>query len=328
MKVGYYFFGFMIPYPNLRCSNDDCNAILLCNNEACESHRFEIKRNIRKRRYYLKCSKCKSEITEEHNLECIDNHVVKFKLEDSIDYVLHPALKIQINQIFKELNLTYEIDKNTELFYIRENKLYHKEETNKFIYKWDELPIFEEIPKIDEVDDTIKETQARNITEILEKCNNRKGECRNCHLKDKKEDICLLKIFAKYSNGQAHPHTGTEFGDFEFPQSFPSGLENIIGIAKSYGKKPSKNQNPQNIHGVDFGLLTFKSNDNLLEQFFQLSMEGTVRFIMVVSGREIDTGLKNALFEIARWKQKKFTIITPKELIPIFSYYFGTLVNQ
>jgi len=138
----------------------------------------------------------------------------------------------------------------------------------------------------------------------------------------------LLRIFSKYSNGQAHPHTGTEFGDFEFPQSFTTGLENIIGIAKSYGKKPSKSQNPQKIYDVDFGLLTFKSNDNLLEQFFQLSMEGTVRFIMVISGREIDTGLKNALFEIARWKQKKFMIITPKELIPIFSYYFGNLVNQ
>ncbi len=57
-------------------------------------------------------------------------------------------------------------------------------------------------------------------------------------------------------------------------------------------------------------------------------MEGTIRFIMVVSGREIDTGLKNTLFEIAKWKQKKFIIITPKELIPIFSYYFGTLIKS
>ena len=328
MNLGYYFYEFLIPYPNLRCSNDDCNATLLCPNEGCESYKFEIKRDVKKRRYYLKCSKCKAEITEEHNLECIDNHMVNFKLDESIDYILHPSLKIEINQIFKELNLAYEIDNDVELFYIRENKLYRKEELNKFIYKWDELPIFQEIPKIEELTDIVKKAQARRITEILEKCNKRKGECRNCHLNDKKEEICLLRIFSKYSNGQAHPHTGTEFGDFEFPQSFTTGLENIIGIAKSYGKKPSKNQNPQKIYDVDFGLLTFKSNDNLLEQFIQLSMEGTVRFIMVVSGREIDTGLKNALFEIARWKQKKFMIITPKELIPIFSYYFGNLVNQ
>ncbi len=328
MDIGYYFYELLIPFPNLRCSIDDCNACLLCPNEGCESHKFEIKRNVRKRRYYLKCSKCKTIITEEHKLECIDDHTVNFKLDESIDYILHPSLKIQITQIFRELNLPYEIDHNVELFYIRENKLYRKEEINKFIYNWDELPIFQEIPKIDELSDTIKKAQTRRITEILEKCNKRKGECRNCHFKDKKEEICLLRIFSKYSNGQAHPHTGTEFGDFEFPQSFPTGLENIIGIAKSYGKKPSKNQNPQKIYDVDFGLLTFKSNDNLLEQFFQLSMEGTVRFIMIVSGREIDTGLKNALFEIARWKQKKFIIITPKELIPIFSYYFGTLVNQ
>ncbi|MHA1195343.1 MAG: hypothetical protein ACTSRH_02465 [Promethearchaeota archaeon] len=37
---------------------------------------------------------------------------------------------------------------------------------------------------------------------------------RKCHLKDKENDIYLLRIFNTYSNGQAHPHVGTEFGDF------------------------------------------------------------------------------------------------------------------
>lgn len=128
----------------------------------------------------------------------------------------------------------------------------------------------------------------------MEKCNERKGECRNCHINDEKDEICLLRIFAKYSNGQAHPHTGTEFGDFEFPKKFSTGIENIIGIAKSYDKKPTSTSKSQNIFGIGFRLLTFKKNDNLLELFLQLIMEDTIGFIMVVSGRVIDSGLKNA----------------------------------
>ena len=48
----------------------------------------------------------------------------------------------------------------------------------------------------------------------------------------------------------------------------------------------------------------------------------TVRFVMIVSGRIIDTELRNALIEIAKLKQKKIVIIEPKDLIPIFAEYF------
>jgi len=326
MDIAYYYYGYLIPFPNLSCSKDDCNSSLLCPSENCDSYKFEIKRDVKKRRFYLKCSSCKEEISEEHRLECIDSHIGKFNLQDSIDYIFHPSLKIELNKIFQELNLVYEINNDIETYYIKENKLYRKELLDKLIYSWRDLPAFRNIPKIDDLTEIIKESQARRIPEIYERCNERRGECRNCHLNDKKEEICLLRIFAKYSNGQAHPHTGTEFGDFEFPQKFKTGLENLIGIAKSYGKAPTKN--PQKIFGIDYGLLTFNKNERLLEQFFQLSMEGTVRFIMVVSGRVIHSNLKNALYEIARWKQKKIVIIEPKELIPIFSYYFKELVNK
>ena len=57
-------------------------------------------------------------------------------------------------------------------------------------------------------------------------------------------------------------------------------------------------------------------------------MEDTVRFIMIVSGKVIHSNLKNAIYEIAKWKQKKIVIIEPKELIPIFSHYFNVLVNK
>jgi len=77
-------------------------------------------------------------------------------------------------------------------------------------------------------------------------------------------------------------------------------LETLIGIAKSYGKKPTRNA--KKIYDTEFGLLTFKNNDRLIEQFIQLSMEDQVNFIMVVVGRVIDTGLKATLYELVKWK--------------------------
>ena len=324
----YYFREYLIPLPDLRCSKDECNTCLLCPNEACDSFKFEIKTDIKKREFYLKCSKCYEVISQTQDLECIDNHNFKFNLEDSITYILKLKLKLELNNILHGLNTGFEIKNNIETFYIKENKLYRKENLDKIVYSWDELLAFRDIPKLEDLSNEIKKAQARRVTEILEKCNKRKGECRNCHLNEEKENICLLRIFAEYSNGQAHPHTGTEFGDFEFPQKFSTGIENIIGIAKSYGKKPTSSSNPQKIFGIEFRLLTFKDNDNLLEQFFQLSMEDSIRFIMIVSGRVIDSGLKNSLIEIARWKLKRIVFIEPKELIPIFSYYFKDLVNK
>jgi len=326
MKLAYYFDRFLIPVPNLRCAKDECNMPLLCPNEDCESLKFEIKKDVTKRRYYLKCSKCNEEISEETILECVDNHKYNFNLDNSIDYIFHPSLKIELYRIFHNLELGYNIDNDRELYYIHQNRLYRKDQSEKLIYNWEELPAFKEIPKLDELSKQVKKAQAKNITQILEKCNNRVGMCRNCHLNEEKDEICLLKIFAKYSNGQAHPHTATEFGDFDFPQQFSYGLETLIGIAKSYGKKPTRNA--KKIYATEFGLLTFKNNDRLIEQFIQLSMEDRVNFIMVVVGRVIDTGLKATLYELAKWKKKKVVIISPKHLIPIFSYYFKKLVDK
>ncbi|MHA1195334.1 MAG: hypothetical protein ACTSRH_02420 [Promethearchaeota archaeon] len=323
MAISYYFNDFLIPYPNLRCPFDDCNRPLLCPNENCDSFRFEIKKDIINRKFYLKCLECNEVLEDKCDLECVDYHNIQFNIEDSIYYVFNLNLKIELNKIFKGLDLGFEIKNDIETYYIKENKLYRREILNKIIYNYDDLPAFQDIPKIQDLSDKVKKNQAQNIKDVLEKCSNSKRKCRNCHLKDNEKDLCLLRIFSKYSNGQAHPHTGTEFGDFEFPQKFSTGLENIIGIAKSY-RKPSE-KNAEKIFDTDFDKLTFKKNDNLFEQFFQLCMEETVRFIMIVSGRIIDSSLKNAIYEIAKMKQKKVVIIEPKDLIPIFSYYFSDL---
>lgn len=319
-EISYYYRHFIIPFIDLRCSIENCNASLLCPNLNCESIGFIILIDIKKKQFNIKCNDCGFEISSRMKLKCIDNHENIPKLNESFLYLFTPEIKIEINKILKDLEIGYKIDSDKEIFFIERNALYRKIIDGKIVYKWDELPIFQKIPKMEELSNEVRKNQVYNIKDILEKCNKRKGRCRACDIGLERGNICLLKIFAKLSEGQAHPHTGTEFGDFEFPEKFSYGIENIIGIAKSY-KKPKKS-NIQNILDIPFSLLTFKRNDHLFEQFFQLIMDGTVRFIMVVSGRLIDTRLKNALIEIAKWRKKKVVIIGPKELIPIFAYYF------
>lgn len=320
LGISFYFDEFMIPLVDLRCSNDECDTSLMCPNNKCDSIEFIIKKSITKRTFGLKCMYCNTEIKVGTELECLDSHLNKLDLNESIFFIFHPLLKIELNNILNGLKIPYQLQDEKETFYIKDNKLYRKESKGKIVYHWDELPIFKEIPKINELTIEVQKQQVLNIKNTLEKCSNRANKCRGCHVYKDDENVCLLRIFAKISGGQAHPHSGDEFGDFEFPQSFPEAKELIIGIAKSY-KKPTKNKS-QLLLDESFDILTFKKNDNLLEQFFQLSNEDTVRFIMVVSGRIIDSRLKAALIEIAKWKNKKVVIIEPEDLIPIFSVYF------
>ncbi len=309
---------YLIPILDLRCEFEECDASIICPSDTCESIDFKILNIITKRNLKVKCNQCNEELDKRVELRCIDDHDNYLNLDNSIIFLFHPKMKMEINEILSKLKTPYQINDENEIFFIKDNKLNIRQTTGKNVYFWEELPIFKDVPEFNELTKEVILTQISNIKTILEKCDNRVGKCRNCEIL--KENFCLLSKFAEISGGQAHPHNGSEFGDFEFPQDFSMGRELIIGIAKSY-KKPSKD-NFQLIYGEKFDMLTFKKNDNLFEQLYQLANEGTVRFIMIVSGRVIDTGLKAALIEIVRWKNKKIVIIEPKDLIRIFSKIF------
>ncbi len=326
IEISYHFTDILITLPYPTCNKDTCNFPPVCNNKKCDSSDYKILKDVTTRTFYLKCEKCNEEIRDNDKFECIDKHRNKLVLSNSIYYIFHPLLKIELNGIFKSIKLPYQIQNDSEVFFIKDNKLYRTEVKDKIIYSWDELPAFKTAPNIEELPQIVREQYARNIKDLLERCNNRNQMCRSCHLNKKKEEICLLKIFSEISNGQAHPHSGDEFGDFVFPQKFSYGLENIIGIVKSFGTEPKSKG--ENFLGVLFRKLTFKYNERLLEQFFQLSLDDSVRFIMVVSGKIIESRLESALIEIARWKRKKVVIIRPQDLIPILYYYFNDVINS
>jgi len=319
-ELFFSFSDYLIPILDLRCETEECDASIICPNDDCDSIDFKLLKIITERGFKVKCNQCNKEITEKIELNCIDDHNNTLNLGNSIIFVFHPRLKIEINNFLSKINIPYQINDEKEIFFIENNKLIRKQIKNKITYSWEELPIFKDVPQIKDLSNEVIQNQILNIKNILEKCDNRIGKCRNCDILKDKDEICLLSKFAEFSGGQAHPHSGNEFGDFEFPQDFSEGRELIIGIAKSY-KKPSKDSF-QLIYDKKFDLLTFKKNDNLFEQLFQLANEDTIRFIMIVSGRVIDTNLKAAIIEIAKFKNKKIVIIEPKDLIRIFSKFF------
>jgi hypothetical protein len=318
--VAYYFQDYLISTVNLRCSKEDCNAVIMCPNEGCDSTSFKTFKKFGDNTLSVRCSNCKTEISKDVEIECLDNHKQFLSKNEAIAFLFNLDIKTELNKIFKNLDIGFTINSENEIFYIKENKLYRFNNNDKILYNWDELPSFKDIPKLKDLHPTVQKAQAINITQILEKCKKYKGKCRSCHILKDEDEICLSKIFSKISEGQAHPHSGAEYGDFEFPQKFLDQTEILYGIAKSYKKTPSITA--EFLLGISFGKLTYKNSDNLLEQFIEACMDDSVRFILVVSGRIIESRLKSILIEISRWKKKKVTFIEPKELIPIFAHYF------
>jgi len=318
-EEAYYFKDYLIKAPNLRCNEMDCNAILECPNLECDSSNFKVIKAPDKNQLCIKCTNCNYILDEDVEIKCIDNHAKVVDYDDLISYIFSLNLKREINHIFKELELGFEINSDLEVFYVKENKLYRIENNSKILYKWNELPSFREIPQLEELDDFVKETQTHQITQILEKCNDYKGLCRNCEVTDDPEKLCISKIFVFLAKGSVHPHSGFEYGDFSIEQKFSDRIERIYGIVKSHKETPKNSL--ELIFGTKFGKLLLKSNDNLLEQLIEACMDESIRFIMIVSGRIIGDQLRNYIIEIVRWKKKKLVIIEPKELIPILSHF-------
>ncbi len=320
LDIAYYFKDYFISIANLRCNQEDCNATIRCPNDDCDSTEFNTFRKFAEKTIHIKCTKCQSEISREVEIECLDNHKQYLSKEEAITFLFNLDIKMELIKILDTIETGFTIDSENEIFYIKENKLYRYINTDKIVYNWDELPSFKEIPKLNDLLPTVKKAQALNITQILEKCKDYKGKCRSCHISENDDKICISKVFAKISNGQPHPHSGAEFGDFAFPQKFSVQAEILYGIAKSYKDTPKKTA--EILLDIQFGKLTYKNNDHLFEQFVEACWNDSIRFILVVSGRIIDTRLRSILIDFAKIKKKKLTIIGPEELIPILANYY------
>lgn len=71
--------------------------------------------------------------------------------------------------------------------------------------------------------------------------------------------------------------------------------------------KPKIGLEDSRLLDIQFGKLKYKNNDYLLEQFVEACWDDSIRFILIVSGRIIDSRLRTILVEIAKLKKKKLT---------------------
>ncbi|KKL21892.1 hypothetical protein LCGC14_2440900, partial [marine sediment metagenome] len=291
---GYDFRDYLINSIDLRCSQEHCYASLTCPKNGCNSTELTLSKKTHQNSLTLKCLECGEEFEELHSLECIGNeHINEIHIDNSMIYLFRIELKTEINKILSKLETGLRINSDKEVYYIKNNRLYRNEINDQFYYNWFELPSFREIKKRSEMNTLELKESTSKIKSLYEKCKSYKNKCEGCHIFNDKGDICLLKIFAEISDGRAHPHCGFEFGDFEFDQLFSYGTEKFYGIAKSYGTAPKKSF--KTICEVNFGSLTYKKSQGLLEQFIEGCRTDIVRALIVVSGKVLSTELKNVL---------------------------------
>jgi hypothetical protein len=192
--------------------------------------------------------------------------------------------KLEMNELLKFSNGEFEII-NTDY---------------KFLYLFDELPAFNNTPKLEEIQPHIVSAQMYNIkTRLREKCNNyNDSNCRSC-LIDRKGN-CLQRVVASFTQGDLHAHSPVEFGDISFRQNLNGSSQLIVCLAKSYNGAQK---------GHDDHKFTMKNNAGLVNQSFETISDSKIDFLGIISGADIDPRLREALIDLVKMKHKKIGIL-------------------
>jgi hypothetical protein len=216
-----------------------------------------------------------------------------------------------INNMINEIGLRYKLDSN-ELLKFSNGEFEIINADYKFLYLFDELPAFNNIPKLTEIQSHIAEAQIHNIkTRLGEKCNfYSDSNCRNC-LTDKKGN-CLQRVIASFTEGDLHAHSSVEFGDISFRQNLNGSSQLIVCLAKRYNEAPKVNGDHK---------YTMKNNSGLLNQTVEAIFDSRIDFLGIISGADIDPRLRETLIGLAKMKHKKIVFFEKNELIRILSKY-------
>ncbi|KKK84802.1 hypothetical protein LCGC14_2779650, partial [marine sediment metagenome] len=150
-----------------RCFKGECNAPLICQKEDSGSIEFDVKKKIAKNEFCLKCIDCKTEITLEIELECLEHHKQTFNLNNNLSYIFNLDFKVKLNRILEVLDIPFQINNDKEVFYINQNKINRVENEDKIIYNWEELPSFKEILKLKDLHPTVKKSSGNAYNSIF-----------------------------------------------------------------------------------------------------------------------------------------------------------------
>ena len=182
----------------------------------------------------------------------------------------------------------------------------------KYLYNFDELPTFNKIPKLNEIESHIAKAQLHNVETFLgEKCDKyNDSNCRSC-LIDKKGN-CLQRVIAYFTEGDLHAHSPVEFGDVSFRQKINGSSQNIICLVKRFKDAPK---------GSNGNKYTMKNNAGLLNQVVETIFDSRVDFLGIVSGADIDPRLRETIISLVKMKNKKVVFFEKRELVRILSKY-------
>lgn len=267
------------------------------------------------RTFYAICEACKEmDVNVSQHFECICGCDLEGDLKENTIALPTQELINLINNTVDEIELICKLESNEILKFF--NGEYEIIPTNyKFLYYFDELPAFQHIPSLDNIDPEVVKAQVLNIENYLkEKCENNYSDhnCRNC-LIERKGD-CLQRVIASFTKGELHAHSSVEFGDISFRQNIDGNSYNVVCLAKSYFEAPK-------VNGED-RKYTIKKNSGLLNQVVETVFDGRIDFIGIISGADLDPRLKETIISLIKIQSKKIVFFEKKDLIRILSQYY------
>lgn len=259
------------------------------------------------------CSSCEQIIEDiPSHFECNCGESLEGNFDENVIALPTDHLVNLINSIVDETGLNYKLDSN-ELLKFSNGNFEIIRTDYKYLYAFDELPAFENIAKLDDIEPSIARAQLQNVKSMLnEKCKNyNDSNCRDC-LINKKGD-CLQRVIAFFIQGDLHAHSPVEFGDVNFRQDIAGSSELIVCLAKSYNGAPRASGGDRKY--------TMKNNSGLLNQAVETIFDSRVNFIGILSGADIDPRLKESLISLVKLKGKKIVFIEKTDLVRILSAY-------
>lgn len=260
------------------------------------------------------CEACEKIVTNiSEHFECVCEAQLEGNLSENVVVLPTEELVILINSTIEELGLKHKLESN-EILKFSNGEFEIIPINYNAVYSFDELPAFQNIPSLDDIDPVVARTQISNVELYLnEKCENYSDKsCRNCLVE--KKGHCLQRVVAYFTDGELHAHSPVEYGDVSFEQKIDGNYCNIICHAKSYQGAPKTSGGDRKYR--------MKNDGGLLNQVVETVFDNRIDFIGIISGADLDPRLKYTIISLIKIQSKKIVFFEKRDLVRILSQYY------
>lgn len=224
---------------------------------------------------------------------------------------LHPGLKAFIRQImgYKKKKFVF-VERNQLLRIAKEYLERHTISSNRLEYAFDDIPKFQKMVESKDIDQNTEKNLEEFVNNIREKCSEYGSKaCERC-MRDNPE-LCIQKMIAAFIGGDfgLYPRLGCGYFSFKTEIEKDKPHRTVTCLIKSYQSKGPKTR------------FTIKNNGGLLPYTIWAANTGKTDIVGIVSGKDLESGLKSYLEMIMRYGGKRFFFIGRKELFRISETY-------